>query len=204
MKNFVFTGTSFLMLAVLGFTACSKVPQTEIDQARSAVMAADSAGANIYAYENFVALQDSFNTLLMNVEGQKSKFMKNYSTVKENLNHIALFAGEVKLEAENRKAEVIREIGEMVAETRTMIDSTNQLILQAPKGKEGTSALIAIKGELGAVETAVNEVSSLPENSDYMAALEKVKAVKEKAGSLNAELNGVILKYKANIKNRKG
>ena len=38
---------------------------------------------------------------------------------------------------------------------------------------------------------------------EYLASLDKAKIAKEKAGSINAELTGVIAKYKANTQGRR-
>lgn len=203
MKNKFFSRIAFLGLAALVTTSCSKVPQAEIDAAVASIEQAKLAGADIYVHDNFVALQDSLNSVMVNVETQKSKFIKNYSTAKEDLTGVAQFAGEVKLLAETRKEELKVKIETTIAEVKTLIESNRQLILEAPRGKEGTSALLAIKVEVDAVETSINETSTLFNAGDYLATLEKVNAAKEKATTINTELTDVIAKYKVNVKARK-
>ncbi len=65
-------------------------------------------------------------------------------------------------------------------------------------------ALEQIKGELNAVQTAVNEAGAMTEHDDYIATLDKVNAARDKAISLNTELSGVIARYKANSRSRRG
>lgn len=137
------------------------------------------------------------------IESQKSKLFKNYSTAKEHLAGVTQFAEEVKQQAETKKEELKTEIQNTIAEVKTLIEASRQLILEAPKGKEGTSALVAIKNELNVVETSINETNSMFEKGDYLATLDKAKAAKGKATAINTELAEVIAKYKANVKNKK-
>jgi hypothetical protein len=200
MKNKFFTGIAFLGLTALILTSCSKVPQAEVDAANIAIEEARSAGADVYVSDSFVALQDSMNSVMVKIETQNSKLFKNYSTAKEHLIGVSEFAGEVKQQAETRKEELKIEIQNTIAGLKTLIESNRQLILEAPRGKEGTSALLAIKGEIDAVETSLNETSIMFETGNYLATLDKVKAAKEKATAINTELTDVIAKYKASVK----
>ena len=203
MKNRIVASIAFFGMTALILSSCSKVPQAEIDAANAAIEQAKLAGAEVYVSEEFVALQDSMNSVLVNIESEGSKFIKTYASAKENLAGVTQFAGEVQQQAETRKEELKMEIQNMIAEVKTLIESNRQLILEAPRGKEGTSALIAIKGEVDAVETSINETSTLFEAGDYMICLDKAKAAKEKATAINSELSGVIAKYKANVQSRR-
>ena len=203
MKNRIFTGIAILGLSTLLLTSCSKVPQAEIDAANAAIEQAKAAGADVYVHENFVALQDSLNGVMVNIESQKSKLFKKYSTAKEHLAGVTQFAGEVKQKAETRKEALKVEIQNTITEIKTLIETNRNLVLEAPKGKGGTSALVAIKGEIDAIETSIDEINTMSATGDYLATLDKAKAAKEKATSINTELSGVIAKYKANVKNRK-
>ena len=203
MKNRIVASIAFFGMTALILSSCSKVPQAEIDAANAAIEQAKLAGAEVYVSEEFVALQDSMNSVLVSIESEGSKFIKTYASAKENLAGVTQFAGEVQQQAETRKEELKMEIQNMIAEVKTLIESNRQLILEAPRGKEGTSALIAIKGEVDAVETSINETSTLFEAGDYMICLDKAKAAKEKATAINSELSEVIAKYKANVQSRR-
>ena len=200
MKKSIFFGITILGLSTLLFTSCSKLPQAEIDAANAAVEQAKAAGADIYVNDNYVALQDSLNAVMVSIEAEKSKFIKNYATSKEGLAGVASYATEVKQMAEKRLEEIKLEIEENIAAVNTLIDVNRQLVSEAPKGKEGTSALVAIKGEIDAIEASIQETGAMLENGEYLATHEKVKAAKEKASSINAELTEVIAKYKANAR----
>ena len=200
MKLRIFLGIAILGFSTLMLTSCSSVPQAEIDTAKAAIELAKAAGADDYVHESFVALQDSLNGVMVNIESEKSKLIKNYSSAKEQLAGVTQYAGEVKQEAETQKEELMVEIKTTIAEVYALIETNRQLILDAPKGKEGTSALVAIKGEIDAIETSINETSTMFETGDYLATHDKAMAAMEKAISINTELSDVIAKYKANVR----
>ncbi|PKP08971.1 MAG: hypothetical protein CVU09_13585 [Bacteroidetes bacterium HGW-Bacteroidetes-4] len=197
MKNNFFTIIAFFGLAAFALSSCSKVPQAEIDAANTAIEQSKLAGAEVYVHESFVALQDSMNSVMVNVESQKSKFFKNYGTAKEQLIGIVTLAENVKQQTEAKKEEMKAESQTLMTETQTLIESNKQLIAQAPKGKEGAAALLAIQGENEALENALTEAKTLFETGDYMATLDKVKATKEKATAINAELTEAFAKFKS-------
>jgi len=203
MKNRFLVSLTTLMLTALIFTGCTQLPQTEIDAANAAIEEARVAGAEIYLHESFVSLQDSLNVVMLNMESEQSKFMKNYTIVKEQLAGVVQYAQEVKLSAEVRKEEMNAEVLKAISEVQELVAANRQLILDAPKGKEGTSALDAISAELAAVEVAIDEVNTAVEAADFMAAFDKIFAAKEKAASINTELTEVISKYMASASNKK-
>jgi len=89
------------------------------------------------------------------------------------------------------------EIQSAVEETKRLITENNQLVSEAPRGKEGTSALAAIRNEISMIETSLAEVADMFDNGDYIAANGKSIAAKEKALDINVELKEVIAKYKS-------
>jgi len=200
MKNRILSVITIFGLSTLLFTGCSEVPQAEIDAANASIELARAAGADLYVPDTYIALEDSMDAVMVNIETEKSKFLKNYSTAKEELAGVTLFAEEVTLQAEARKEEVKVEIQTTIAEVNTLIEVNRQLVSEAPKGKEGTSALVAIKGEIDAIEASIQETDAMLANGEYLATHDKVNAAKEKATSINAELTDVIAKYKANSK----
>ena len=193
-------GLTTLGLITLLSTSCSKVPQVEIDKANALIEEAKIAGADMYEHDQFVALQDSMKSAMTEVETQKSKFIKNYSSAKKQLDVINNLALNVKQETLIKIEELKVKVQKSIVDVNTLIETNKQLLLEAPKGKEGASALNAIKGELTAIETSVEEVKVLVNEEDYLNAFNAINAAKEKATSINTELNDVINKYKARAK----
>jgi len=186
-----------LSIAVL-FSSCGKVPQAEIDAANAAIDSAKMAGADVYVAEDFAALQDSMRAITENVEAQKSKLFASYGKVKEQLAQVNEMAVAAQSKADARKEEIKQEIESIQSEVTSLQAQNNELVAQAPKGKEGTAALEAIKSDISLIDTSMGEVNNLVGSGDLISAQDKVKAAKEKAQSINSELNEVIAKYSKN------
>ena len=184
--------------------ACGEVPQAEIDQANVVINETKAAGAEIYAQEEYIALEDSMKSIMEQVEVQKTKFFGKYDEVKLQLAGLQQQASEVKTLALARKVELKQQIEANLAEVKELLAANKQLIGEAPTGKEGTAALQAITGELSAIETSVNSTSDLIAAEEYGKSADQLNAAKEKALAVNTELQEVISKYKANTKGRKG
>ncbi len=196
MKNKIFAGMTVMGIALLMSTSCSKLPQTEIDAANQAVELAKEAGADLYVHESFVALRDSLNAVMVGIEEKESKLFKNYSDAKESLAGVVLYAGEVSQQSVARKEELKQEVTATIAEVKALVEAGRQLVLQAPRGKEGASALVAIKAEIDAIEASLTEVEQSFAADDIIGSLNKANAAKEKATSINEELTTVIDKYR--------
>ena len=186
-----------LIIGMVAVTSCSDVPQTEIDAATAAIETAKAAGAEVYVTEQYNALNDSMAVAMTSLEEQKSKFFKKYTKTVEKLTQVTAMANEVSANTEATKEAVKTEILASMEEVQTLVAQGRQLITEAPKGKEGTTALEAIKTELDVVEASITESNTMFQNGELKPSLEKVKVAKEKASSINTELTEVISKYKA-------
>lgn len=192
----------FVALLVLGlgsfvFTSCAKYPQAEVDATNLAIQDAVTAGAEMYLHEEFVAMQDSMNACMVSLEEEKSKFFKNFDEQKTQLTAITTMATDLKAKTLVRIEELKVEIQTLITETQALVDTNKVLVQTAPKGKEGKSALEAIKGEIEVIEASLVEVNTMFQGGELLATLDKAKAAKEKAAAINAELNEVIAKFAA-------
>ena len=86
--------------------------------------------------------------------------------------------------------------GHSTVEVKALVVENTALIAKAPRGKEGREALEAIKSDLAVAETTVTEVEALLANGDLIGSNDKIKAAKEKATSIKAELEEAIAKKK--------
>lgn len=195
MKNKIFKGFALVGVTMFLMASCAKAPQVEIDAAKSAIDSAKEAGAEMYAQAEFLALQDSMNVVLAGVEAQNSKLFKDYSATLSGLANVSQLAIEVKEKAKTQKEAVKAEVEVAIEAVKVLNENSNALLLEAPKGKEGASALEAIKAELASLETSLTETSGLLATEEYNAALTKIGAANVKASSINAELQEVIAKY---------
>jgi len=193
MKSKLIIAIAAMGVAVL-FSSCAKVPQTEIDAATAAVQEVKDSGADLYVPEAYSALQDSLKAANENVEVAKAKWFPNYSRAKEQLATVSQMAVDTKAKAEARKVELKAETETMIGEVKALVEENKALIAKAPRGKEGREALEAIKSDVAVAETTVTEVEALLANGDLLGSNDKIKAAKEKATAIKAELEEAIAK----------
>ena len=181
-------------LLIVVFTSCGRIPQAEIDQAKAAVENTRGTGAELYAPDAFMALEDSLNSALALVETQDSKLFKNFSKSKEKLAKVTEMATKVSEQAEMKKNEMKLEIESLTANVRTLLDENKMLIAKAPRGKEGAAALEEIKSEMLALEAEIARGEENYAEGDYFTALELIKAAQQGLSSINTELKDAISK----------
>ncbi len=196
MKNNVLVGlVAIVMVAIL--SGCGKRPQVEIDAANKAIAAAKAAEAGIYVPADFAAVQDSMNAIMTEVAAQDSKLIKKFGPVKVKLESVLAQANSVSAQAAVKKDEVKKEVETLMTGIKTVIEENKTLITKAPRGKEGTAVLEQIKTEIATIESSAGEAQGLYDKGAYMDALNKLKAVKDRADSINAELKEAIAKVSA-------
>jgi len=191
MKSKLIIAIAAMGIAVL-FSSCAKVPQAELDAATAAVSEVKASGADLYVPEAFNAMQDSLKAANEKIEVAKAKWFPNYTKAKTTLAAVSQMAIDTKAKAEARKVELKAETTAMIAEVKTLIEENKALIAKAPRGKEGREALEAIKSDVAVAETTVTEVEGLLANGDLIGSNDKIKAAKDKATSIKAELEAAI------------
>jgi outer membrane murein-binding lipoprotein Lpp len=184
-----------VMAAAVLFAGCSKLPQAEIDAAKTSLEQAKTAQADIYLVDEFFGIQDSLNVIIVAAEAEKSKMFGNYKEVKAKLEVVTAQSTELVAKTETRKEEIKNDLATAQLEISTLQQENNQLLEIAPKGKEGKEALDAIRADIEGINTSVSDVPGLIESGDLLNAQTKVKAAQEKAAAINTELKTVLEKY---------
>lgn len=195
MKNKLLLSLSALAIAMFVLSGCAKVPQVEIDNATAAIEAARTAQADVYVPEVFAALQDSMNVATESIEAKKSKLFKSYKNEKAQLVNVVTLSEDVKAKTEQRINELKAEIQQTLTDIATIVAENKDLVAKAPRGKGGSTVLMAIKAEIATIETTAAEVSAAVGTENFISTLDKAKAVKEQAMNINNELKAVIEKY---------
>jgi len=191
----IFYVLSVVAVSVL-FTSCAKPPQAEIDAAKAALEQAKTVQADLYVESDFLAVQDSLNAVMNEVEAQSSKLFKSYGNVKEKLAVVTTQATELVAKTEVRKEEIKTEVATAEAATLALIEENNALVAKAPKGKEGKEAIEAIKLDIAGITASTGEVSGLVASGDLLGAQTKINAAQQKATEINTELKTVLEKAK--------
>ncbi|HSH19826.1 MAG TPA: hypothetical protein VLA03_05215, partial [Draconibacterium sp.] len=138
MKKIIFVLS--IVASTLIFTSCAKAPQAEIDASKAALEQAKAAQADLYVESDFLAVQDSMNAVMVEIEAQSSKLFKSYGRSKEKLAVVATQATELVAKTDARKEEIKSEVATVEAATLALIEENNVLLAKAPKGKEGKEA----------------------------------------------------------------
>ncbi len=193
MRNKVFMGFfAIVMVAVL--SSCGKAPQAEIDAAVAALDSAKVAQADLYVPAEFAAVQDSLNAVVESIEARKGKMFVTFSEEKVKLNALVAQAAVVKTNGEAAKAKMIADLEVMFTDMTALLAENATLITKAPKGKGGAAVIAEIKAEMTAIESSVAEAQAMFTNGEYIGANDKLKAAKESAMAINAELKEAIAK----------
>jgi len=193
MKNRLFTGLAAVAMVAF-LAACGKVPQAQIDATNAAIEAAKAAEANVYLPAEFAAVQDSMNVIQADIETQKSKLFKNFGDVKVKLDETLALANQVAANVGAKKDEVKKEAETLLNDIKAVVAENGTLIPKLPRGKEGQAVIDQIKAELETVNASVVETQGLYDKGSFMDALNKIKAAKDKADSLNAEIKEALTK----------
>lgn len=180
---------------VMFFSSCNKAPQEQYDSLNTALNAALEQGADKYLPDMFNTLMDSMDVVAIEMDAKKGKLFANYSEQVEKLEGLLVCTDSLVVKLEVRKTEVKTEVETMLVEMESMMETADALVSKAPRGKEGTLAVEAIKNELTTITQSVSESVTLSENGDHISALDKLKVSKARLTSIVAELEGVISKY---------
>ena len=180
------------MVAVL--SSCGKKPQVEIDATNAAIEAAKAAEANVYLPAEFAAVQDSLNAAMAAIEAKEGKLFKGMAAEKEQLAAVIALANQVAANVAAKKEEVMKEAETLLNDIKAVLAENSKLVPKLPKGKEGAAVIEQIKADLSNVDAAVAEAQGSYDNGAFMDALNKIKAAKEKADGLNAEIKEALTK----------
>jgi hypothetical protein len=193
MKKYAYLLSVAAMAAM--FYGCNKVPQAEMDAAKAALEKAKTAQADVYLENELLAIQDSLNATLVDIETQRSKVFGDFKKAKANLGKISFEAEELVKNTENRKEQIKNEIAQAQTATLSLLEESNLLLADAPKGKEGKLVPETIKNDLNAIRISVSEIPGLVEKGDLLVAQTRINAAQQKATDINSELKTVLEKY---------
>lgn len=183
---------AIVMVVVL--SSCGKVPQAQIDATNAAIEAAKAAEVNVYLPDEFAKVQDAMNTVLADVETQKSKLFKKFGDVKVKLDEVTNMANQAVAGVAAKKEEVKNQTQTLLNDIKAVAEENTKLVPKLPRGKEGAQVIEQIKADLTGVESAVAEAQGLFDKGSFMDAMNKVKAAKAKADALNSEIKEALRK----------
>jgi hypothetical protein len=193
MKNKILMGLAAVAMVAF-LSSCGKVPQAQIDSTNAAIDSAKVVEANVYVPAELAAVQDSMKVIMADVEIQKSKMFKNFKSATAKLETTLAAAKLVQANAIAKKAEVKKEVETLLTDIKAVNEDNAKLFKKAPRGKEGAAVFEQIKTDMTTIDASVVEAQGMYDKGAYMDALNKVKAAKTSADTINATLKEGIAK----------
>lgn len=186
-------GTFVLAGALVG---CQAPPQEDLTAAQTALATADEAEADLYVADLYVAAQDSFAAAQAEIETQNgaSQFSRDYARAQSLLQFVATTATQAQAEVETRKAAMIAETDTLILQAEEAVAQAQALMAQAPTGKDGALALVAIGEDAGTAASTLEEAKAAQAAGDIARAHDLAKAALDQATVLVGELNGAMAK----------
>ncbi len=191
-----------LMLALVVMVGCAKPPQEDMNAAKAAIEAAQTAGAGDYAPDSLKAAEDSQASLDAELKTQEGKFalFRSYTKAKE-LAAATKAAGEKAAEdAKVRKEQVKQEAQTLINEAKTGLTEAEEMLKKAPRGKGTQADLEALKGDLQGVTSSITEAESAFSAERYLDAKAKAEAAKSTIGNVKSAIEQAIAAKKGGKK----
>lgn len=191
--------TGALMVAVLGLTACAKVPQPAIDQASEALAAAGRAEAATYAAAEWDAAQQAMNAAVAEIEVQKAKFalLRSYGKAGELLaaaQQAAVAAQQAGIDGKERRR---AEIENSIAAIDASLAQAQQLLAdlascgKRPKGFAADLALL--QGKVEALALELGELRSSADAESFVEAGSMAESLGSEVETVVADLESAKL-----------
>jgi len=196
MKNISRFLVLFTMVSLV-FSGCSKKPVQEMNDAEAAISAIVKAGAEIYAQEELIKLNNDLAAAKNQLDIQDKKLIKKYGATREMLAKIAADASALKLTVVTRKEEAKNNALSAQIEAKAALDEAKALLERAPIGKGARADLEAFKADLKALESSLAEVQQSIDSEDYLGAQDRARTIQEKASGISSQIQQAMQKVKS-------
>ena len=180
----------------LVFSGCSKKPVQETNDAEAAISAIVKAGAEIYAQEELMKLNNDLAAAKNQLEIQDKKLIKKYGATREMLAKIAVDASALKATIVTRKEDAKNKALTAQIEAKAVLDEAKALLERAPIGKGARADIEAFKADLKALESSLAEVQQTIDSEDYLGAQDRAKNIQEKASGISSQIQQAMQKVK--------
>jgi hypothetical protein len=189
---------SYGVLLMFILAGCAKQPTEDINTAQKAVEAAKAAGGDKYIPEDSKKVDDNLAAALNEIKAQDSKFAlsRNYDKAKQMLAQVKADAEKVKTDIPSKKEEAKKNALAGQEAARASVKEAKALLAKAPMGKGARADIEALKGDIKGLEDSVPELQQLIEKEDYVVAIDKAKAIKEKADGVSNQIKEAMKKVK--------
>ena len=186
------------LLVMFILVGCTKQPSEDINAAQKAVEDLKATGAEKYIPEDTKKVDDSLAAALNEIKAQDGKFAlsRNYDKAKQMLAQVKAEAEKVKVDIAAKKEEAKKNALAGQQAARASVKEAKALLAKAPMGKGARADIEALKGDIKGLEDSVPELQQLIDKEDYAVAIDKAKAIKEKADGVSNQIKEAMKKVK--------
>jgi len=202
MRNTKLAVLGVAALAMTLATGCAKPPQVEIDGLKSAMDAAEQAGATTYAADAWNSAQQAMNAVTAEVDAQANKFalFRSYTRTKELIaaaNQAATEAADAAVAGKAAAADAAN--GALMA-VQSSVEAANTAMAELAacrrQPKDFKKDLEAMKGNLDGLAAQVANVSSAIAAEDYYGAKAQADSLTASIDTLTADMQAAKEKIK--------
>lgn len=179
---------------LMSLAACSKLDQTLVDAANTAMNAAKSGQADIYAPAEFKAAQDKLNSAMAMAKEQDEKFalFRSYTEVGKAYTEASTMMAAAQQAGEAAKEAMKQELTGMMTNIQAMLDSTGMMIDKAPVGKGNKADIELIKSSFEGIKAAYTEAGNAFNAGNYMDAKARLENVVQQATGIKTEIENAM------------
>jgi peptidylprolyl isomerase len=181
-----------IALALLVFIGCAKAPEIETQKANSAMEAAKTAEADIYAPESFRLASDTLGVAATAKQEADGKFAltRNYSKAAALYANAELLANKAVQDATAKKAEAQNNANLLMPQVKELIDSAMAMVNKTRVTPANKDNVESVKQNLAKSESAYTEAQRDFESGKYMMAWMKLKQLSMDIPELTTSIKG--------------
>jgi len=180
----------FVLVLMVG---CAKPPQDSINSAMAAMDAAKPL-ASQYAPQSLQAAEDAQAALNAELKAQQDKFaaFRSYKKTDELVADLKAKSDKAAADAAAGQEQAKNDATAAITAATTALTDAKALLEKAPKGKGAAADLEAMKADLTAAESTINEANAAMATSNYKDAKAKADAAAASAGNVTSQVQAAI------------
>lgn len=133
MKRLIVFALSIVVALVV--TACAKSPEVQIQQAGTALEAAEAAGAQVYAPDAWNRAKQAMERLNaeLSAQDQRLRLFRNFNNARTLAEEAMNAADQAKAEADTKKAQLRADSAKMIADVKSSLQSARTQLSGLPR-----------------------------------------------------------------------
>ena len=186
------------LLVVFVLAGCAKQPTDDMNAAQKALEDLKAAGGGKYIPEESKKVADTLAAAQEEIKTQDGKFFltRNYDKAKQMLAQAIADSEKVKGDVAAKKEEAKTNALAAQEAATASVKEAAALLAKAPMGKGSRADIEALKGDLKGLEDGLPELQQLIGQEDYLAVIDKAKAIQEKADAVSNQVKEAMQKVK--------